>query len=98
MFGLGIWELIALCLIGLILVLIVKGSESSSDSRTTTCRDCNGLVSKSAKKCPHCGADVPYFSETGFGFLSFIKAIFYCALIFAGVQLVLFGMNLTDGL
>ena len=96
MFGLGIWELIAISFIGLVLVLIIKGVDSSSESRTTTCRDCDGLVSKSAKKCPHCGADNPHLDKAGFGFLTFIRVIILLGVLFVSILLFLFALDLME--
>ena len=76
--------------------MIGKGSDISPNSRTTNCRDCDGLVSKSAKKCPHCGADNPHLDKAGFGFLTFIRVIILLAVLFVGILLLLFALDLME--
>lgn len=59
-------------------------SDVNTASKTGTCRACNGVVSKAAKVCPHCGQKKPYKAKTnwkkiliysgiGFGLWSFIN-------------------------
>ena len=69
--------------------MIVKGSDISPNSRTTTCRDCNGLVSKSAQKCPHCGANTPYMGVTGFSTFKIINTV-VLFILFIVLMLVIF--------
>lgn len=40
--------------------------------RTTSCRDCGGIVSKRAKACPRCGAPVKQESSSAVGLLVFL--------------------------
>nr|ADI19060.1 hypothetical protein [uncultured delta proteobacterium HF0070_07E19] len=73
-----------------------KAEQTNQAARTTSCRDCDGLVSKSAKKCPHCGADIPHLNKAGFGFLTFIRVIILFAIVFVGTLLFLFGLDLME--
>ena len=54
-----------------------KAEQTNQAARTTNCRDCNGIVSKGARKCPHCGANEPYIGATGYEFSVFIKFILF---------------------
>jgi len=62
---------------------------ANNESRTTTCRDCNGLVSKSAQKCPHCGANTPYMGVTGFSTFKIINTV-VLFILFIVLMLVIF--------
>ena len=59
---------------------IGKQDPNNKIKRTTNCRDCDGLVSKSAKQCPHCGASKPYESVITYEIsvvLKFILFVFF---------------------
>ena len=75
---------------------IEKQSLNNNLKRTTNCRDCDGLVSKSAKKCPHCGADNPHLDKAGFGFLTFIRVIILLGVLFVSILLFLFALDLME--
>ena len=49
-----------------------------STPKTTTCKDCDGTISKQAKTCPHCGARGP----------SILNAEYYAELIKVGLALM----------
>jgi uncharacterized membrane protein len=68
---------------------IEKQSLNNNLKRTTNCRDCDGLVSKSAKQCPHCGANTPYMGVTGFSTFKIINTV-VLFILFIVLMLVIF--------
>ena len=60
---------------------IGKQDPNNKIKRTTNCRDCDGLVSKSAKQCPHCGASKPYESVIAYEITVVLKFILFVFLI-----------------
>lgn len=65
-------------------------SENTND-KIGTCHACGGIVSKTAKTCPHCGEKKPYRKKGKAGFWTWVVIIFMTFIILGQIG------NLFDG-